>query len=785
MQRVSNEYAESMKSPLRNRGYIRVTVGIVNNAAMSSAQVAVALDDMSDAEATLNGVPVTQPYAVTDQDFTKIDGSMYFAPPTGKGNYNQGMVTNAYPGVIWLVFNNAYDIRGLTINFGDYFPTGFTIKTNNIESRAYTNDGPTFITEDIFEETTFFEIRPTAMAYGIGRFRINGFATGVADTFSNEKVISSNKKEYVSPIAESVPSIDASVVIDNQDLRYSVDNPDSALAYMEAGQELKIQYGYDVTGNGDIEWLKPRVLYLSEWSANDKEATFSGVDRFTQLGETYYGGRYYPNGINAYTLAWNVLNDAGLTVNDCNIDPHLLSILLKNAIPPCTHAEALQMIANACRAILYVDSDNKIAIRTTFEPEMNIYSNGEADWSDVTAIGNRTPKDAYAMSSRNFTPVDGTLYFEGDPDTKYVGYTSEELAGGGYRLYFDEYGHLIWEDDNDTDIDFDIGSSGVLTVTADNAQDFTLNSEGHVIQDGFVPGTGPTVTIELNSYYNAYGVGINFREQHPSIICIRTYDQTTLLDEVFYDVEQNEFQTTDVFYDFDKMIIEFVEGYPYGAVTVDNVWFGDATDYRITRAWDLTGAPTGARQQKVKQIKVQRTTWKLASSTTTVASEEIEQSELDNGRYTFYFSVPTRDLSISVQSGASSATITSSSHYYATVQFSGVTGTIECTMTGKEYRSTEKFYKKSYRSNGTEIVWKNPLIHSVAMAEDVEEWLSSYYLGDVEYEVPWRGDPRTEASDLFWLELKDRDDVLIQSYEDTLSFNGAWSGTIKARKKVQ
>lgn len=71
---------------------------------------------------------------------------------------------------------------------------------------------------------------------------------GIANTFTNEKVMGCSMKEYVSPISESIPSMDVSIKVDNQDLYYSVDNPESAIAYMEIGQEVKVTFGYDVTG---------------------------------------------------------------------------------------------------------------------------------------------------------------------------------------------------------------------------------------------------------------------------------------------------------------------------------------------------------------------------------------------------------------------------------------------------------------------------------------------------------------------------------------------------------
>ena len=70
------------------------------------------------------------------------------------------------------------------------------------------------------------------------------------------------------------------------------------------------------------------------------------------------------------------------------------------------------------------------------------------------------------------------------------------------------------------------------------------------------------------------------------------------------------------------------------------------------------------------------------------------------------------------------------------------------------------------------------------MAVDIEKWLSTYYLGDVEYEISWNGDPRTDANDLFFLELKNRENTMVRAYQNELKFSAAWSGSLKARKAV-
>lgn len=109
-------------------------------------------------------------------------------------------------------------------------------------TRIYKNSSEKFVTEDSFDGTNYFWIKPKTMVNGKGRLRIGNMIFGIANTFTNEKVMGCSMKEYVSPISESIPSMDVSIKVDNQDLYYSVDNPESAIAYMEIGQvEFLIQ----------------------------------------------------------------------------------------------------------------------------------------------------------------------------------------------------------------------------------------------------------------------------------------------------------------------------------------------------------------------------------------------------------------------------------------------------------------------------------------------------------------------------------------------------------------
>ena len=558
---------------------------------------------------------------------------------------------------------------------------------------------------------------------------------GIANTFSNDKVINCSLKDYVSPISETIPSMDVSLTIDNQDLYYSPDNPERTIAYMEIGQEVKVSFGYDVTGNGDVEWLPETTSYLNTWSSDDVQAKFTATDRFYQLTDTYYKGLYRESGITLYDLALDVLNDAGITdEREYYIDPYLKRIKVYNPLPPVKHSEALQIIANAGRCALYEDRANKIHLKASFVPDMQVSVNNKTDYSSIENLLKDNQKDAYAIASNDFSLVDGSLFFmPKDGSYKETGYVSNSIA--------------------------------------DADGNFTEN---------------PVIAITLESGFTAFGMIMNFRNVAPQEFVIRTYYLSAIQDTYTVENPDTEYITDYQFNDFDKMEIEFTKGHQNERITIDNILIGEVTDYRLTRTRDLMDNPTGTRQEKVKMISVKKTNYRESQEGfKELITEKVTLTE--EMEHTVYFNIASYGFQASVKDNSNiGVQIVASSNYFVAVKFSNATsGTeIELVIEGYEYVADESYYRVAHNPNGQEIEWSNPLISTDEQARDLEEWIATYYLGDVDYDISWRGDPRVEANDLFYLELKNREDALIRSYQNELSFNGAWSGSMKARKVV-
>lgn len=128
--------------------------------------------------------------------------------------------------------------------------------------------------------------------------------------------------------------------------------------------------------------------------------------------------------------------------------------------------------------------------------------------------------------------------------------------------------------------------------------------------------------------------------------------------------------------------------------------------------------------------------------------------------------------------------IVSSSAYYATVELMGVAGVVEVALSGREYVVTQAKISRKLNPTGSLESWENPLVSDVIHAANLADWIGDYLKADREYDLQYRGEPRIDANDIAFLENKYVPDLIIRVTDHTLKFNGALSGTIKARRDV-
>lgn len=737
MQKVSKAYKESMKSSLRERAYIMLSFGLVNQEAQAKARIAPGdFAYFSNAANLFSEKSAEMVYATLEEDFTKVDGSMLFLPRRNSSDtyYDTGLVggklvSQAQYELTINLNTGATDFKGITINFGENYPVDFDMVSSSgqtIEIRD--NTLAEFTSEEVLENTTYVKLVFYRMKNPQSRLRIYSIRFGYGLVYYNDSVMSSSLDSYISPIGADVPQIDFSVQLKNYDHYFNVDNPKSAINFLETGQEMEIFYGYQLPDSEEIEWVRGNHLLCSEWESDDYTATIRCQDIFRNMDSEYYKGTYTSAGRSYFDLAKEILTDAGLS--DYYIDPRLKKLYTKNPLPRVQHKEALQIIANACRCVLSQTRFGSVQIKSSFNPEAAASSNGETAYSQVGNILNDSVKDEYASLAGNYTVTNGGMYFL--PRN-----VSGNVLNTGY----------------------------VSSAISDENGEF---------------GTNPVVTIVQEAACMYYGVKFVFGHALPAAITIRTYNNGSLVEE--YEVEDEITKTLVIlhdFDDFDTMKIEFTKtAEPHNRIVLNHFSFGDVTDFTMTRT-DMTSSPKAIKQELIKEVIVPCYSYQNGTLEESLVSEEIE---VVNGQVeTFFIGEPSYNFRATLDEGSSGVSIVASGNYYVTLKFSK-TGTFRLEVFGYRYKIVERYAIKTLHSRGKTIKWENPLISDMTMATDLAEWLGEYYTAGIEYEYNTRGNPEIDANDIVYQENEFHKDMKVTIYRQTLNFNQSFSGKVTARR---
>lgn len=737
MQKVSKAYKESMKSSLRERAYIMISFGLVNQEAQAKATVDNGSYAYYSNKDNIFGEHIDDTvYATLEEEFTKVDGSMFFLPRATEGGryYDTGIVSDkliseARCEVIISLNTIATNFKGLTINFGENYPVDFDIVGSTgqtIEFRGNTKSK--WSTEEVLENTTYIKLVFYKMKNPQSRLRIYSIMFGYGLVYYNDSVMSSALDSYVSPIGADVPQFDFSVTLKNYDHYFNVDNPNSAINYLETGQEMDIMYGYQTPGSDTIEWIQGNHLWCSEWESDDNTATIRCQDIFRNMDGEYVKGLYSAAGKSYYALAEEILKDAG--ISEYYIDPRLKKLYSNNPIPRVKYKEALQIIANACRCVLTQSRDGKVQIKSNFMPSASIATNGEETYSNAANVLTDTPKVEYATLAGNYTPTDGTMFFlpRNGKAALTTGYVSKEISGA-----------------NGT---------------------FTKN---------------PVVTITMEAIRAYYGLKLVFGTALPAAFTIRTYKGGEPVNE--YPVEKDEINTTSIilrdFDDFDVMKIEFTKtAEPYNRIVLNYFSLSDVVDFTMNRR-DMTSSPKAIKQELIKEVIVPCYTYQENNREENLVYEDIDvvAGEVE----TYYIQDPSYGYKVKLDEVEGKATVVAWSNYFVTIKFN-VTGSFKLEVQGYRYKIVEKYATLSLNARGKTVKWKNPLISNTTMANELAAWLADYYTAGIEYEYDTRGNPELDATDIVYQENEFHDGMRVNIYRHTVNFKQAFSGRVTARR---
>ncbi len=575
MIKASNAYKSAMQKKIRDRAYISITLGVVNGDAQNTAYFDGDYAYWGNKVLPFRNNAEYTEYATLEQNYMRVDGQMYFLPRKTSGLYqlrNAPLTTQNIMETVKVTFPQEYSIKGITIDFGKYYPTRFKIVTDEKEL-TYTNDRHDFSTTDVIGDTTNIKIIPISMAGGNKRFRVEKIVMGVGLTYRNNDVSASSFEEFVNGISAEIPYRKLSVTILDKNNVYNVDDDNSFINFLETGQKMELSYGM-VLSDETVEWHKKATMLLTDWNSKKNQMSFTANDVLSTLEGNYtIGNKIYDR--TAYAEAISILTDAGFEPDEYFVDDCLRDVNLHNPMPEAPHKECLQLLCNASRCILFVDSDGRLNIKANFanvmDPEdMQVTSNGTAWWGNATNVlyGNN---NVYAELTRNFMRVDGSQLFL----PRNTGTIIEQT---GY-------------------------------VTSNTSDETGLFSEN------------PVLTLKLPAAYTYYGLYISFQGNPPKEMKVSIYNGDTLLNTFKYDDLKEKSLLNDEFENFDSIRFEITRAYPKNRILIDKISFGDLSDYELKKD-SMTENPYGYAERKTKDVFVKIYTFQNGEDNTPQVVED-------------------------------------------------------------------------------------------------------------------------------------------------------------------
>lgn len=814
MIQTSDAYKAMMKKPMRNRGYISVALGVINQNAQGDV-IGSDQDDAREKDYLSKGDVFKEntdliTYGSLEQNFTKADGQFRFPPREGALQYlDNGFVSGHWAGEFSLMFGNTHDIKGLTVEFlPTSYPTKLTIQTIDGEQTTheyhFNNDSYLFETATTFGEIEtitiivdpiddpYDEFGSRCMSGGVQKLHIKRILMGIGVNFQDDNIENMDLESSVNGISAEVSYKDLSLSVLDATGSFDVDQRESFINYLEPLQPISVSLGVDLD-DGKKEWVKIADLKLKDWSSRQGRVSFTATDVLTQNEDTY--SHMVIQSRTAKSEFESILTSMGLTPDDYIVDDNLASVYITNPIEENSHRDCLQLLANATRSIVYEDENGIVRVDLTHDAYMPpndtvvTTENTECVLGDCVSIYTADEDGVFVDKSDNiYNPADAnnntTLasLTPQDPNTtarvyvednviKYDAFAYEETVFTNARFEF-EVGQvdggkpfskagnylvsttMAFSSENDycyADGFTATLSFGNVSTTAIQIMDDAFSIE--VTAEQIATGETPTLTVDL---YN-----LRIKGYSGEFMLIVSEDLTTTDRGAYkYDLKTP------------TIIQSWEDAIPFSQFAVDF----DATPRKIrltayngnTQTFTQEYVPTSNHIEQLDNVgtvnKVKLEVFE-AEPNTKIA---IQGFSLGNVRP---YSINLHDVFDAYKAKEPRVKEIKVRIY-----------TYE-TQEGEIRRvDDEIYYTETLGTEGITKTCENPLISSAEQAETIALWLADYYTKQRTYDVEWRGDPVLQAHDYVKLENKFTDSLVVNVEKNQLSFNGAFHGSISARQ---
>lgn len=740
MQSVTQAYKTSIKQPLRNRGYVRVYIGVVSVDAQKKADVASTVANFSNVEHMIDGVERKE-YAYLYKNFMRLDNAQNFLPRyqymayqdmagiIGFANKSFGTQRREY---VTINTNSvAQDIYGLEIDFGDNYPSEFYINTNTGQEIHVTgNTKSKCVITDTLTDVTSFDISAIENWFKCGQpssMHIKSLLFGRGFVYGNENITSVSVEESCSKISEELPQTDATISIINKDNVFDFDNENSPINFFETGQKVSISYGYDV-GNGVVEYVDPFELLVTDWNCDKNTLTLRACDVLRTKNDIFVQRQVYHN-----SLFWYMQNIADIYDISFLPDRRLFDMTTNNPLPKLPAKELMQILANAGMCALINDRDGGlVAINTKKITYATAFDN--ADYPVNGNIFNDNEKDEYISLGTDYGNVTGEMLF---PPRQHV------------------------------------NASGITGFISKMSNASSL----------FVPNFGIGFTPERVTTIN--GLIIDFGSIHPQRVEVKARDQyaDAYIFNQQYQVAGSRLIVDEVFENCGKIELSFTgTEKPYQPVVINNISIGAKGTFEI-KYDDMNDMPRITKSENIKNVIVPYYKYTLNNTPEVVVSDSLV-IPVGTNYYSYSFDKPYEEFEIDIANTTANVEISYTTKYSVRVKsLSSSTGhEASLTIKAKGYTITEKEVSVNVSEKGNDVRWENPLIDDEEHATQVANWLAEYYSNNYEYEYSHRGFPELDCGDVIIQDNKFIKDMNVFIERSKIDFNQAFSGSCTTRK---
>ncbi len=199
--------------------------------------------------------------------------------------------------------------------------------------------------------------------------KILEFYSSISETYESEDLTGLCLLEEREAMQGSIPvgnisANEITIYFDNSSRKFDEGNEESPLkGLLKPNRRIQAFLGIEV--DEEIEYVPLGVFWSLDWdSAEDTvEASVTARDLTETLRSGTYLGTEPQSDVSLYSLAEQVLQDAGLYSSEYSIDSALSSIIVPwGWFPKVTHREALRLIVEAALSVCYVSREGVVTI---------------------------------------------------------------------------------------------------------------------------------------------------------------------------------------------------------------------------------------------------------------------------------------------------------------------------------------------------------------------------------------------------------------------------------------